>query len=137
MALDVALLRASWEQITPQADAFVRTFYERLFTQQPAIRGLFGRNDLQLQHTAFMVALVKVLDSLEMADMLERSLKALAERHVGYGVRPEHYPLVGEVLLATMQQFLGSAWTPSVAQAWIAAYETISAVMLEPDALAA
>ena len=37
---------------------------------------------------------------------------ALAKRHVSYGAKPEHYPVVGGALLWTLEKGLGEAWTP-------------------------
>ena len=54
----------------------------------------------------------------------------LAKRHVGYGARPEHYPVVGGALLWTLEKGLGEAWTPEVADAWTAAYGTLSGYMI-------
>jgi hemoglobin-like flavoprotein len=56
---------------------------------------------------------------------------ALAKRHVAYGARPEHYPVVGDALLWTLARGLGPQWTPEVAAAWTAAYTTLSGFMIE------
>jgi hemoglobin-like flavoprotein len=55
---------------------------------------------------------------------------ALATRHVGYGARKEHYPVVGAALLWTLEKGLGDGWTPDVADAWTAAYGTLSGFMI-------
>ena len=55
---------------------------------------------------------------------------ALAKRHVSYGAKPEHYPVVGGALLWTLEKGLGEAWTPEVADAWTAAYGTLSGYMI-------
>jgi hypothetical protein len=46
---------------------------------------------------------------------------ALAKRHVAYGASPEHYAVVGSVLLWTLEKGLGESWTPEIASAWTAA----------------
>ena len=55
---------------------------------------------------------------------------ALAKRHVSYGAKAEHYPVVGAALLWTLEKGLGDAWTPAVADAWTAAYGTLSGYMI-------
>lgn len=57
-------------------------------------------------------------------------LKDLGGRHVAYGVVPEHYPIVGEALLKTLEAALGEEWTPQVEEAWTAIYEVISTTMI-------
>jgi hemoglobin-like flavoprotein len=55
---------------------------------------------------------------------------ALAKRHVGYGAKAEHYPVVGAALLWTLEKGLGEAWTGEVADAWTTAYGTLSGFMI-------
>ena len=61
--------------------------------------------------------------------MVERHLRALGRRHVGYGVRDSHYATVGEALLWTLEQGLGDAFTPDVRAAWAETYGTRAGVM--------
>ena len=55
---------------------------------------------------------------------------ALAKRHVSYGAKPEHYPVVGAALLWTLEKGLGDAWTSEVAEAWTTVYGTLSGFMI-------
>ena len=55
---------------------------------------------------------------------------ALAKRHVDYGVKPEHYDLVGAALLWTHERGLGERWSSDLAAAWSAAYGTLSQCMI-------
>ena len=55
---------------------------------------------------------------------------ALAKRHVAYGAKAEHYPVVGATLLWTLEKGLGEAWTPELATAWTDAYGVLSGYMI-------
>ena len=44
--------------------------------------------------------------------------------------RPSDYPVVGAALLWTLEKGLGDAWTPDLAEAWTAAYRTLSGYMI-------
>ncbi|MGK7876213.1 MAG: globin domain-containing protein, partial [Xenococcaceae cyanobacterium] len=68
---------------------------------------------------------------LRKPEVLQENLKGLGARHVKYGALPEHYPLVGNALLTTFEQYLGSDWTEEVKQAWVDAYGAITKLMLE------
>jgi hypothetical protein len=59
-----------------------------------------------------------------------RAASALAKRHVSYGAKAEHYPVVGAALLWTLEKGLGDGWTPEVADAWGTAYGTLSGYMI-------
>jgi hypothetical protein len=58
-------------------------------------------------------------------------LKKLAVRHVGYGVKPEHYTYMGNALLRTLEKGLGEDFTPDLRKAWVAAFQTLTAIMKE------
>ena len=56
-------------------------------------------------------------------------LAALGQRHVGYGVRAEHYDTVGQALLWTLDQGLGALRTTEARDAWVATYELVATAM--------
>ncbi len=82
------------------------------------------------QRKKLMGVLAAVVNGLTNRESILPAASALAKRHVGYGAKPEHYPVVGGALLWTLEKGLGEAWTPAVAAAWTAAYGTLSAFMI-------
>lgn len=75
-----------------------------------------------VQGQKLMSAIATVVDSLGDIDAVAPAARDLAKRHVAYGVRPEHYEIVGDALLWTLEQGLGDDFTPAVSAAWAAAY---------------
>ena len=55
----------------------------------------------------------------------------LAVKHVRYGVKPEHYTLVGNALLRTLKKGLGAEYTAELHDAWVAAFRTLANIMKE------
>jgi hemoglobin-like flavoprotein len=131
MTLQIELLESSFQAIAPQGGAFVTAFYERLFTSFPQTRAFFTSTDMKEQRKKLLGALALVIQNLRKPEVLTSALKGLGQRHVNYGVRPEHYPIVGAVLLETFADFLGERWTPALQDAWTQAYEVVCAIMLE------
>ncbi|MGF1492998.1 MAG: globin family protein [Microcoleaceae cyanobacterium] len=131
MSLAIELLEKSFDQVKPQANDFVTSFYENLFTMYPEAKPLFTTTDMEKQRAKLLGSLVLVVENLRKPEALESALKGLGARHVKYGALPEHYPLVGNALLETFAQYLKSDWTPEVQQAWIDAYGAITNLMLE------
>ncbi len=131
MTLQIELLETSFQAIAPHGEAFVTAFYERLFTRFPQTRAFFASTDMKEQRKKLLGALVLVIQNLRKPEVLTRALRGLGERHVHYGVLPEHYPIVGAVLLETFADFLGDRWTPEYQDAWVAAYEAVCSIMLE------
>ena len=78
-----------------------------------------------------MATLALVVNGLTNLEAILPAASALAKRHVSYGAKAEHYPVVGAALLWTLEKGLGDAWTPDVSEAWIAAYGTLSGYMIE------
>jgi len=130
-SLQIDLLENSFAQVKPQADAFGASFYNNLFTMYPEAKPLFANTDMAAQQKKLISSLVLVVENLGNPDTLQASLQGLGARHVEYGALPEHYPLVGNALLKTFEDYLQESWTPEVKQAWVDAYNEITKIMLE------
>ena len=131
MALQIELLETSFQAIAPRGEAFVTAFYERLFTNYPQTRAFFTSTDMKEQRKKLLGALLLVIQNLRKPEVLATALTGLGQRHVAYGVRPEHYPIVGTILLETFADVLGDDWTPAYHDAWAQAYAAICSIMLE------
>jgi nitric oxide dioxygenase len=86
--------------------------------------------DMKEQRKKLMATLAVVVNGLSNLESVLPAASALAKRHVSYGAKAEHYPVVGGALLWTLEKGLGEGWTPEVAEAWTAAYGTLSGFMI-------
>ena len=125
----VELVQTSFKKVVPIATTAADLFYNRLFEIAPAVRAMFP-NDMTEQRRKLMATLAIVVNGLSNLEMILPAASSLATRHVAYGAKAEHYPVVGEALLWTLEKGLGSDWTPAVADAWVAAYTTLSEFMI-------
>ena len=124
----IKLYQASFAQVLPIADTAAGIFYARLFELDPALRAMF-QGDMREQGRKLMAMLRMVVTGLHRLDRLVPALEGLGNRHVAYGVRDEHYAVVGAALLWTLHEGLGDAFTPATEAAWTAAYTTMATVM--------
>jgi hemoglobin-like flavoprotein len=131
MSLDLKALETSFDLVAPRGDELVDDFYRRLFETAPAVKPLFARTDLQRQKAMLLGTLVLLRKSLRDLDAIVPKLRELGARHVAYGAAPEHYPVVGAVLIASMAHVAGPAWRPEYEQAWGAAFAVVAGAMLE------
>jgi hemoglobin-like flavoprotein len=131
MSLDLDALETSFDLVAPRGDELMDRFYDRLFATAPAVRPLFAGTDLRRQKGMLLAALVLLRQSLRDLDSVVPALRKLGARHVAYGAVPEHYPVVGEVLIASMRDVAGDAWRLEYERAWAAAYAVVSGAMLE------
>ena len=125
----VELVRQSFAKVEPIAEAAAVMFYDRLFEIAPAVKPTFPANMAE-QRRKLMATLAIVVNGLGDLPSILPAASALATRHVSYGAKAEHYPVVGAALLWTLEKGLGEAWTAEVADAWTAAYGTLSGVMI-------
>ena len=130
MGLDVETLEESFDLVAPQGDLLMRTFYDRLFERAPAVKPLFENVDMDRQRQALLNMLVVLRESLRDLDDIAPDLEDLGARHVSYGAQPEHYPIVGEVLIGSMAEVAGGAWKPEYTEAWNEAFDVVQNVML-------
>ena len=129
MTLQVVILEQSFSRILMQKQAFAQAFYDRLFERFPQVKPLFMNTDMKLQQNKLLGALAMVVSNLRHPEKLVEPLKELGRRHESYHVRPEHYAMVGTILVETLARF-DSEWTLDLQTAWVGAYETIVEQML-------
>jgi hemoglobin-like flavoprotein len=125
----VTLVQQSFAKVAPISDQAAVIFYDRLFEIAPQVKAMFP-SDLTEQRKKLMSTLAVVVNGLSNLESVLPAASALAIRHVSYGAKAEHYPVVGSALLWTLEKGLGEAWTPEVAAAWTAAYGTLSGYMI-------
>src|SRR4029077_3790650 len=106
-----------------------RLFYDRLFEIDPTTRSLFKTIDLADQRRKLIQALTMVVQGLDHLEALVPTIADLGRRHAQFGVTDAHYDAVGAALLWTLEQGLGSGWTPEVKVAWTDAYALLADVM--------
>ena len=125
----VKLVQESFAKVIPISEAAAVIFYDRLFEVAPAVKAMFP-SDMTQQRKKLMMMLAAVVNGLGNLESILPAASALAKRHVDYGAQPEHYPVVGGALLWTLEKGLDDAWTSDVADAWTAAYGTLSGYMI-------
>ncbi len=124
----IQLIRQTFAFVEPRAEVMALVFYQRLFTLDPSLRPLF-RTNIDEQGQKLMQMLGVAVALLEQPFALEPTLEALGRRHAGYGVEDRHYDTVGEALLDTLEECLGSAFTHEVMDAWATLYAIVANAM--------
>lgn len=126
----IRLVRSTYSQVDAIADQAADLFYDRLFTIAPGVKPLF-KNDMRTQGRMLMSSIGLVVRNLDHPEKILPMVEKMGQRHNAYGAKPEHYPVVGEALLWTLEQGLGNAFTPEVKDAWAAAYGLLSQLMID------
>ena len=125
----IKLVQESFAKVAPISETAAVLFYDRLFEVAPQVKAMFP-SDMTEQRKKLMATLAYVVNGLDKLESILPAASALATRHVSYGAKKEHYPVVGGALLWTLEKGLGDAWTPELADAWTTAYGTLSGFMI-------
>ena len=125
-------VQATLDLLLKNEDDFASSFYKRLFEKAPEVEELFTRNLLD-QGRMLTHMLGGIIYSLSRPEYLILGLRSLGQQHEGYGVRKEHYPIVREVLLETIEDKLGDACTHKVRHALQSALDLVVQSMQSYD----
>lgn len=128
--IDARRLEQNWRAVAAHGDQVPLFFYSTLFLRDPDIRDMFPVS-MAAQRDRLVAALgqlVSCVDDLEAAAPL---LQQLGRDHRRFGVVRDHYPAVGDALLATLEHFSGSAWTDDLARDWATAYRAAAQMMID------
>ncbi len=124
----IELVRQSFARTERFRPHLVITFYTELFALEPSLKLLF-KGDMEVQRRKLAGMLKQVVEGLDQPETLLPEVRALATRHVGYGVEERHYDLVGKALLRALKHELGSDFTEDTRAAWISAYQWLAGEM--------
>lgn len=125
----IQLVQESYPLIQEMGDAVTRLFYGRLFESSPQLRPMF-HGPIDVQARKFSAMLEALVDALPDLERMTGPLQAMGSRHVGYGVKPEHYAQVSQALVWALSQALEHEATQEVRQAWQALFDRVTALML-------
>jgi hemoglobin-like flavoprotein len=128
--MDLDALETSFDLVAPRGDELMEIFYANVFEAAPAVRPLFADSDMARQRQMLLGALVLLRKSLRDLDRIVPTLKQLGARHVAYGAKPEHYPVVGSVLIAAMAEVAGDGWNLRYTSAWEEAFGVVASAMM-------
>lgn len=93
-------------------------FYNRLFEIAPEIRPIFSRIDISKQSQKLTLTLAYIVKRLDNLEAIKGGIVRFSQGHVRYGiVEPKLYEPVGDALLWTLEQGLGSNWNRNIKNA--------------------
>jgi NAD(P)H-flavin reductase/hemoglobin-like flavoprotein len=127
--LDAERLKKSWSAVAAHGDQVPLFFYSTLFLTHPDTREMFPVSMAQ-QRDRLVAALGQVVSRVDDLDGVVPVLQQLGRDHRRFAVVADHYPAVGEALLATLEHFSGADWTDDLARDWATAYRIVADVMV-------
>jgi hemoglobin-like flavoprotein len=125
----IELVQGTWEHVTSNVVVTGELFYGRLFEINPQLRVIFS-GDIKDQSRKLVSIISFAVRKLKNLHEITLDIQGLGERHHHYGVQTEHYAMVADSLLWTLEKVLGDRWNEEVKDAWIALYTTLADIMI-------
>lgn len=110
-------------------------FYKRMFTNHPELKNVFNQSNQRegRQPQALAASVYAAAANIDNLESILPVVHLIAHKHRALGILPEHYPIVGENLLAAIKEVLGDAATDEIIEAWADAYGVIADVFIQVE----
>lgn len=129
------LVKATAPVLKEHGVTLTRHFYARMFTHNPELKPIFNQGHQQAgaQQQALAMAVAAYAEHIDNPSVLTPVLTLVANKHASLGIRPEHYPIVGKHLLASIREVLGEAANDALIAAWAAAYGQLADLLIAQE----
>jgi NAD(P)H-flavin reductase/hemoglobin-like flavoprotein len=127
---ELGLVDESLRLLGDQVDRVIGYFYAALFVEAPQLRSLFPAA-MDTQRDRLFRALTGAVSNMAAPERLTEQLRALGRDHRKYGVRAEHYDVLGRALITALRHHHQDVWVPELEAAWLKAYGVMADLMIE------
>ena len=111
------------------------TFYSKLFDKYPAMKNVFNMTHQKTGHQkrALANAVLMYAKNIDRLENLSDAVKIIAHKHVAVGVKKEHYPIVGSLLLESIMEVLSIDENHFAIKAWAKAYGALADIFISVE----
>lgn len=129
------IIAATLPAVREHAATITRVFYPLMFERYPQVKAYFNEAHQRqgTQPQALANAVVAYAANLDRLEVLGEAVALIVQKHVSLDIRPEHYPIVGECLLAAIRDVLGEAASDEVLSAWGEAYGQLADILIAAE----
>ncbi|EKF73026.1 bifunctional nitric oxide dioxygenase/dihydropteridine reductase 2 [Alcanivorax hongdengensis A-11-3] len=134
-AAQLDVIKQTVPVLQENGEVLTRHFYQRMFLENPEVLAFFNpaHQHAGTQQRALAGAICAYAQNIENPAALASAVELIAQKHASLGIRAEHYPIVGQNLLASIQEVLGEAATPAIIDAWAAAYGVLADIFINRE----
>jgi nitric oxide dioxygenase len=128
----IRIVKSTAPVLQEHGETLTRHFYERMFRENPEVAPLFNSRNQQggTQQRALAAAICAFAANLDRLEVLGAAVEGIAQKHAGLGILPEHYPIVGANLLASIREVLEIPETHEIIGAWAEAYGFLAHILM-------
>jgi nitric oxide dioxygenase len=128
-----AIVKATVPLLEAGGEALIRHFYSALLDGHPTLRPYFNETHQRSgqQQRALAQGVLAYARNIDELERLGPLAATIVNKHVALQIMPEHYPIVGGCLLASIREVLGAeVATDAVIEAWAAAYGQLADILI-------
>lgn len=134
-AQQTEIIKRTVPVLQTNGETLTRHFYDRMFRHNPEVLDYFNpaHQHSGSQQRALAGAILAYAQHIDNPGALADAVELIAQKHTSLSIQPEHYPIVGENLLASIREVLGEAATEEIIDAWAAAYEVLADIFIQRE----
>lgn len=131
----ISIVKATAPILEEHGETLTRHFYKRMFSHNPEVAPFFNpaHQTSGSQQRALAGAICAYAANIDNLEVLGGAVELIAQKHASLQIKPEHYPIVGENLLASIREVLGEGATDEVIQAWAEAYGFLAEILFKRE----
>ena len=131
----INVIKATVPVLQQHGEALTTLFYERMFKNNPEVKPYFNQAHQHSggQQRALAGAICAYAEHIDAPEKLADAVELIAQKHASLGIQKEHYPIVGENLLAAIETLLGNAATDEIINAWAEAYSSLMEIFINRE----
>jgi hemoglobin-like flavoprotein len=126
----ISIIKRTWGKVAARSNALGEKLYPRFFKKAPETENLFKEGKAEQAKKLFLVVTL-IVTKLNKLDVLKEELRALAKRHISYGVKTTYFRPFGEAFIESIADILGNDWNDDVKESWEEIYTLVSSAMSE------
>lgn len=132
----IAIVKSTAPILDEHAETLTRHFYKRMFSHNPEVQAFFNpaHQHSGSQQRALAGAICAYAANIDNLSVLGGAVELIAQKHAALQIKPEHYPIVGANLLASIREVLGAGATDEVVEAWAEAYGFLADILIGREA---
>lgn len=128
----IDIVKSTAPILNEHGETLTKHFYKRLFSHNPEVAPFFNPANQAggTQQRALAAAICAYAANIDNLEVLGGAVELIAHKHASLMIKPEHYPIVGENLLASIREVLGEGATDDVINAWGEAYGFLADILI-------
>ena len=132
----IDVVKSTIPALSEHSVALTSLFYIKLFDNNPEVKPFFNVSNQSdgRQQRALAGAIVAFARNVENLEALAESVELISQKHASLMIKPEHYPIVGSNLLASIQELLNLSPDHEIITAWGEAYGFLADILSKREA---